>query len=390
MSETIGVAQFLPDQAAAPWPPTLSPNAEPIMATHHEQQWQQVLARDAAADGAFVYGVRTTGIFCRPTCPSRRPAAVNVLFFATPAQARDAGFRPCLRCKPERPGNAQRDIVTRAARLLTRQDAQPAGLRELSRATGTGRLAVMRGFRKVLGVTPREFAQGKKLATFANTLHTGPEASITDAIYHAGFGSSSRLYEQSAALGMPPRTMQQAGAGLRIRYATTGSPLGRMLVAATTTGVCAILFGDDDTALLDDLRRRFSRAELVPSRKIDGWFADAVAFVASQLTEHPIAATFPLDIRATAFQLRVWKALRAIPRGETRSYSDVAREIGRPEAVRAVGSAIGANPIALAVPCHRVVGKDGSITGYRWGLDRKQKLLAAELARTARIRPPLK
>lgn len=349
-----------------------------------EQRWRQVLARDPLADTAFVYAVRTTGIFCRPTCPSRRPAPTNIAFFATPAEARLAGFRPCLRCKPESPRDAYRQMVARAAQALLDQTEPRVALQDLAHATGAGRLTVLRGFRKVLGVTPTEFARANKIQRFTDmvqrpaTSEVAPQT-ITDAIYDAGFSSSSRLYEASGqTLGMTPGALRKGGADTLIRYATADSPLGRMLVATTDAGVCAILFADCDQQLLDDLRRRFSRAELVPARPHDPWLADAVAWVASQTTEHPLAANFPLHIRATAFQLRVWKALRQIPRGQTRTYSEVAREIGRPDAVRAVGAAIGANPIAVLVPCHRVIGKDGSMTGYRWGIDRKKKLLAAE------------
>jgi AraC family transcriptional regulator of adaptative response/methylated-DNA-[protein]-cysteine methyltransferase len=204
---------------------------------------------------------------------------------------------------------------------------------------------------------------------------------ITDAIYDAGFGSSSRLYEGSnETLGMTPRLMRAGGAGLLIRYATAASPLGRMLVAATDVGVCAIAFGRDDAELVADLRGRFNRAQLMPAKGNTGWLAEAVAFVASQTSEHPMAATFPLDVRATAFQQRVWKALRQIPRGQTRTYSELARELGQPTAARAVAAACGANPVAVAVPCHRVVGQNGSLTGYRWGVERKRKLLQAEAA----------
>lgn len=385
MSETTTIARLFRGEAAA---------RLPMLMDDADQRWRQVVSRDAGADGAFVYAVRTTGIFCRPSCPSRRPLARHVAFFATPDDARRAGFRACLRCKPENVRDRCGDMVARAAEVLLDQAGHPVALQDLAQATGTGRLSVMRGFRKVLGVTPNEFVRGQKLRKFAdamqrNAINNG-SASITDAIYEAGFGSSSRLYESSEqTLGMTPGAMRKAGAGTVIRYATASTPLGRMLVGATDAGVCAILFADDDASLLGDLRRRFSRAELIPSQQDDGWFAEAVAYVASQTTEHPLAATFPLDVRATAFQLRVWKALREIPRGQTRSYSDVARQIGRPQAVRAVGAAIGANPIAVAVPCHRVVGKDGSMTGYRWGIERKQKLLAAEAARARNGEPAL-
>ena len=251
-------------------------------------------------------------------------------------------------------------------------------------------MTLLRGFRRVLGVSPGEFAKAQRVARFKDALRPTPPASaptpqptpakrITDAIYEAGFGSSSRLYESSGqSLGMTPRTMRQGGAGLVIRYTTAASPLGRMLVAATPSGVCAIAFGRDDAELLADLRTRFDKAQLVAAKGTSGWLADAVAFVTSQTTEHPLAATFPLDVRATAFQQRVWKALQQIPRGQTRSYGELARELGSPTAARAVGAAIGSNPVAIAIPCHRVIGQDGSLTGYHWGVERKRKLLTAE------------
>jgi AraC family transcriptional regulator of adaptative response/methylated-DNA-[protein]-cysteine methyltransferase len=291
-------------------------------------------------------------------------------------------------------------VIAAAAEYLTEHADERTRLADLAKATGVGRLTLLRGFRRVLGVSPGEFAKAQRVARFKDALRPaeaqasrlangavagalGPKSQpvkrITDAIYEAGFGSSSRLYESSGeALGMTPRTMRAGGAGLAIRYTTAASPLGRMLVAATPTGVCAISFGRDDAELLADLRARFDKAELVAAKGNTGWLADAVAFIASQTGEHPLAATFPLDVRATAFQQRVWKALRQIPRGQTRSYSAIAREVGRPTAVRAVAAAIGANPVAVAVPCHRVIGQDGSLTGYRWGLERKRKLLDAE------------
>jgi AraC family transcriptional regulator of adaptative response/methylated-DNA-[protein]-cysteine methyltransferase len=241
-----------------------------------------------------------------------------------------------------------------------------------------GRLTILRGFKRVLGVSPGQYAKEARLAKFKEKVRE-PKTRITDAIYEAGFGSSSRLYEKSsAALGMTPRTMREGGVGLLIRYCTAASPLGRMLVATTDVGICSIAFGKDDAELVAGLRERFNKAQLVAAKGNTGWLADAVAFVSSQMSEHPLAATFPLDVRATAFQQRVWKALQEIPRGETRSYSEVAAQLGAPTATRAVAAACGANPVAIAVPCHRVVGKDGSLTGYRWGVERKQKLLAAE------------
>jgi AraC family transcriptional regulator, regulatory protein of adaptative response / methylated-DNA-[protein]-cysteine methyltransferase len=372
------------------------------------RQWQQVLVRDARADGQFYYAVKSTSIYCRPSCPSRRPTRKNVSFFPTAAAAERAGYRACKRCQPDRATprpDPQAAMIAAAADYLTEHASERARLVDLAKATGVGRLTILRGFRRVLGVSPGEFAKAQRVARFKDALRPAaaangsprgvpkaaapghvlkvagkpPAKRITDAIYEAGFGSSSRLYEASGeALGMTPRVMREGGAGLLIRYATAASPLGRMLVAATDRGVCAIAFGRDDAELLADLRQRFDQAQLMPAKGNTGWLAEAVAFVVSQTGEHPLAATFPLDVRATAFQQRVWKALQQIPRGQTRSYSALARELGKPTAARAVAAACAGNPVAVAVPCHRVVGRDGSLTGYRWGIERKRKLLAAE------------
>lgn len=345
------------------------------------RQWQQVLERDASADGQFFYAVKSTKIYCRPSCPSRRPTRKQVTFFPTPAAAEAAGYRPCLRCQPERTtpkADPQAGAIAAVTEYLKEHAEERTKLADVAKATGVGRLTILRGFKRVLGVSPGQYAKEQRLAKFKDRVRQ-PKARITDAIYEAGFGSSSRLYEKSeAALGMTPRTMRAGGAGLLIRYCTATSPLGRMLVAATDRGVCSIAFGKDDAALLAELRTRFSKAELVAAKGNTGWLAEGVAFVASQLSEHPLAATFPLDVRATAFQQRVWKALQAIPRGETRSYREIACELGRPTAARAVGTAIGSNPVAVVVPCHRAIHSDGSLAGYHWGVERKKKLLAAE------------
>jgi AraC family transcriptional regulator, regulatory protein of adaptative response / methylated-DNA-[protein]-cysteine methyltransferase len=404
MLKSVEMDQFEPhgrgQDAAAQASSRLAPSLA-VPSLFPGRQWQQVLERDVKADGQFFYAVRSTRIYCRPSCPSRRPAKKNVSFFPTAAAAEAAGFRACKRCEPDRAvprPDPQAALVAAATEYLTEHAAERTRLDDLAKATGAGRLTILRGFRRVLGVSPGEFAKAQRVARFKDALRpqaagskpgavaiasrrtvAPPAKRITDAIYEAGFGSSSRLYESSGeALGMTPRVMREGGAGLVIRYATAASPLGRMLVAATTMGVCAIAFGRDEEELVADLRKRFDKAQLVAAKGNTGWLAEAVAFVASQTTEHPLAAKFPLDVRATAFQQRVWKALREIPRGETRSYSEVAREVGRPTAARAVAAACGANPVALAVPCHRVVGQDGSLTGYRWGVERKRKLLAAE------------
>jgi AraC family transcriptional regulator of adaptative response/methylated-DNA-[protein]-cysteine methyltransferase len=368
-------------------------------------QWQQVLARDSRADGQFFYAVQSTRIYCRPSCPSRRPARHNVRFFPTAAAAEQAGFRACKRCQPDlatpRP-DPQAALIARAADFLASHATERTRLADLAHTLGVGRLTLLRGFRRVLGVSPGEFARAQRVAHFKDSLRPAkplvaslikplskpparaskPQPAptrITDAIYDSGFGSSSRLYESSHdTLGMTPRTLRAGGAGLLIRYATAPSPLGRMLAAATGTGICAIAFGRDDAELTADLRQRFNKAQLVPAKGNTGWLAEALAFVLSQTTEHPLAAAFPLDVRATAFQQRVWRALQQVPRGQTRSYSALARSLGKPTAARAVAAACAANPVALAIPCHRAIAQDGSLAGYRWGLQRKQKLLAAE------------
>ena len=345
------------------------------------KQWQQVLERDASADGQFFYAVKSTGIFCKPSCPSRRPTRKQVRFFPTTEAAEAAGFRACKRCEPERTtakADPQAEAIAAVTEYLKEHAEERTKLEDVAKATGVGKLTILRGFKRVLGVSPGQYAKEARLAKFKEKVRE-PKTRITDAIYEAGYGSSSRLYEKSsAALGMTPRTMREGGAGLLIRYCTAPSPLGRMLVATTDVGICSIAFGKDDAELVAGLRERFNKAQLVAAKGNTGWLAEAVAFVTSQMGEHPLAANFPLDVRATAFQQRVWKALQEIPRGETRSYSELAAQLGSPTATRAIAGACAANPVAVIVPCHRVVGNSGSLTGYRWGVERKRKLLAAE------------
>jgi AraC family transcriptional regulator of adaptative response/methylated-DNA-[protein]-cysteine methyltransferase len=341
--------------------------------------WQQVLARDAAADGQFVYAVKSTGVFCRPSCPSRRPERKNVSFFPTPALAEAAGFRACLRCEPlltAPKADPQADAIARAANFLTTHAGERTKLDDLAAASGLGKFALQRGFKRVLGVTPGDFAREQRKDRFRNKVRK-PRLSITDAVYEAGFGSSSRLYEAiDQTLGMSPTAMKSGGAGETIHCTTTESPLGRLLVATTDRGLCAVLFGDSDPELAIQLREQFPQAVL-RSSPTDA-FSEAVPFVLSRLTEHPTAQTLPFHVRATAFQQRVWQALLEIPRGETRTYAQIAEAVGSPKAVRAVGTACGSNLLALVIPCHRVVGADGKLTGYRWGTDRKRQLLALE------------
>ena len=344
-------------------------------------QWQQVLERDASADGQFFYAVKSTGIVCKPSCPSRRPTRENVRFFPTLTEALKAGFRACRRCEPDRatprPDPHSR-VIARVAKYLEDHPGERVTTEALAGAAGVNRLTLLRAFRRVFGVSPAQYARTLRLNTFKEKVKE-PKMRVTDAIYDAGFGSSSRLYENSSArLGMTPREMRNGAAGIVVRYSTVNSPLGRMLVAATNKGICTIAFGDNDAEVEGILRNRFPNADLAAEEAKSGWLADAVAFVTSQMSEHPVAATFPLDVRATAFQQRVWKALQEIPRGETRTYSGLAADLGAPYSTRAVAGACAANPVAVVVPCHRVVGKSGSLTGYRWGVERKRKLLEAE------------
>ncbi len=345
------------------------------------KQWQQVLERDGRADGQFVYAVKSTGIYCRPSCPSRRPTRKQVSFYPSPALAEAAGFRACRRCEPERvaaKADPQAGAIAAVTQYMSEHADESPRLEQIAEATGVGRLTILRGFKRVLGVTPGAYAKAARVERFKERLRE-PKKKITDALYEAGFGSSSRLYEDSAAsLGMTPRVLRAGGTGLVIRYTIASSPLGKMLVAATDAGVCSIAFGGDQETLVAELRARFDKAELVAAKGNTGWLAQAVAHVSGHLGESPTAATFPLDVRATAFQRRVWQALREIPRGETRSYSQIAERVGSPRASRAVGAAIAANPIAIVVPCHRVIAKDGSLAGYRWGAERKKKLLEVE------------
>jgi AraC family transcriptional regulator of adaptative response/methylated-DNA-[protein]-cysteine methyltransferase len=345
-------------------------------------RWAAVLARDPAADGAFRYAVKTTGIYCRPTCTARRPRRGNVVFFASAGEAEAAGFRPCRRCLPDAPA-PDRLLVERvrtACRLIEtaiETGEESPSLSTLAAAAGLGPHHFHRLFKRALGVTPRAYAAAYR----ANRLRTGlPEAAtVTAACYDAGYGSSGRLYaEAPGTLGMTPTAYRAGGDGAEIWFAVGECSLGAILVAATGKGVCAILLGDDPDALVRELQDRFAKATLVGA---DAGFEETAA-KAVGLVEAPATAVpgLPFDILGTAFQRRVWEALRAIPAGETRSYTMVASSLGVPGAVRAVARACAANPLAVAIPCHRVVRLDGDLAGYRWGIERKRTLLEREAA----------
>ena len=339
----------------------------------HDPRWQAVLARDVRRDGAFVFGVTSTGIYCRPSCPSRRPRPDRVRFFSQPDEAERAGFRACLRCRP-RDANSRMKIVESICQFLQQSTEEPVTLAALGERFGMNPFHLQRVFKSVVGVSPREYADTIRMKSFKSQLRSG--RSVTDAIYEAGFGSSSRLYERSGQqLGMTPATYRRGGKGMFIRYTTLDSPVGRMLLAATDHGVCTISFGDSDGSLVEGLRGEFPDATL---RRGDVVLRRWVRALLQQLHgEHPLPQ-LPFDVQATAFQRRVWEHLQSIPYGSTESYGEVARAIGQPASVRAVAQACASNPVAVAIPCHRVVRGTGELGGYRWGSERKKALLEME------------
>jgi AraC family transcriptional regulator of adaptative response/methylated-DNA-[protein]-cysteine methyltransferase len=336
------------------------------------QAWQQVLARDASAD--FVYAVASTGIFCRPSCPSRRPTPANIRFFSDAAGALAAGYRACKRCAPLGE-HREAATVARLCRYLSAHRDRVVTLADLAKVVHSSPFTVQRLFTRVLGVSPREYQAQLRASQIRRSLSEAG-ASVTDAIYQAGYSSSSRFYEQASDnLGMSPTRFREGGLNETIRFATATSELGMVLVAATERGVCSVMLGDRVESLERLLRQQFRAAKILPDTT---GLASHLQAVLAAMTDHPATGEIPLDVRATAFQARVWQALRQIPRGETRSYAELAKSIGQPTAVRAVARACAVNPVAIAVPCHRVIGSDGSLTGYRWGVERKQKLLGIE------------
>ncbi len=340
-----------------------------------EERWAAVVSRDRRAEGHFVLGVVTTGIYCRPGCPARRPRRENVRFFARGEEAEGAGFRPCRRCRPDAPPLEERHAVAvaRACRLIESAEEAP-DLAALADAVGMSRYHFHRVFKAATGLTPRAYASAHRARRVREALHEG--STVTEAIHEAGFGSASRFYEASGTvLGMPPASYRHGGRAETIRFALGECSLGAILVAATARGVCAVLLGDDPARLLRDLEDRFPNARLVGGDEVfEGLVAQVVGLIESPGLGHDL----PLDLRGTAFQQRVWQALRDIPAGATGSYAEVATRIGAPRAARAVARACAANPVAVAIPCHRVVRQDGGLSGYRWGVERKRALLARE------------
>jgi len=352
-----------------------------MRAENSEGYWQAVLARDAQFESAFVYAVRSTGVYCRPTCASRRPSRNQVAFYCSPEAAEQAGFRPCRRCRPCGVEAELRSAQTKLVECLCREIEASLDegdgaitLAALSQRVGANVYQIRRSFKRVMGITPRQYADAKRLTRLKLRLRGGQD--VTGALYDAGYGSSRALYERAPSrMGMTPATYRKGGLGMRIDYTIVDSPLGRLLVGATERGVCAVCLGDSDGALETNLSAEYPQAEI---RRDDARLTAWVVAFLSHLQGRLPHLDLPVDVRATAFQWRVWEELRAIPYGTTRSYSDVARAIGRPRAVRAVARACATNPVAVVIPCHRVVGKDGGLHGYRWGLERKQELLALE------------
>jgi AraC family transcriptional regulator of adaptative response/methylated-DNA-[protein]-cysteine methyltransferase len=344
------------------------------------RRWQAVLDRDPSLDGAFVFAVSSTGIFCRPSCPAKRPRRQNVSFFDDALQAEQAGYRACLRCRPKAvDGNPQSALVRALCRYIEQNIEDRLTLSQLAKEFRRSPFHLQRTFKSVLGVSPKAYIDAVRLRQVKQNLQAGHD--VTTALYAAGYGSSSRLYERTAAqLGMTPEKYRRGAVAAVIRYTIVrytiaGSPLGRMLIAATDKGICAIQFADNDEQLQQGLMREFPFAT---RRRDDDAMSEWRVNLTRLMEGRETNPSLPLDIRATAFQRRVWEALQRIPRGETRSYSAIAKKIGMPKATRAVARACATNPVAIAIPCHRVVRQDGDPGGYRWGIERKGQVLALE------------
>ena len=348
----------------------------PMAVAAEDSRWLAVESRDAGADGRFVFGVRSTGIYCRPSCPARRPGRAQVVFFPRPQAAERAGFRACRRCRPDDAGagRSQVRLVEAACRYIEAHVDGETSLDTLGAHLGRSPHHVQRVFRRLLGITPREYADACRLDLVRARLRA--QDAVAAALYDAGFGSSSRLYERAPKhLGMTPAAYRRGGRGARVAYATVATPLGRLLVGATQRGVCAVCLGRDDASLEAALASEYPAAE---RHRDDARLRPWVSAIVANLRGGGPPVSLPLDIQATAFQRRVWEALQQIPYGETRSYGDVARAVGAPSATRAVANACAANPVALVIPCHRVIRADGEVGGYRWGTERKRALLRLE------------
>ena len=337
--------------------------------------WEAVLARDASHDGEFFFAVSSTGVYCRPSCAAKRPRRENVTFFRRLEEAEKAGYRACLRCRPKVAGRSpQTETVRQICRFIEQHLDEPVTLERLGEEFGQSPFHLQRTFKKALGITPKAYADSCRMGLLKRNLQAG--RTVTNALYDAGYSSSSRLYERTASqLGMTPDKYRRGAVAATIRYTCTESPLGRMLVAATEKGICAIQFGDTDDELVEGLKREFPFAV---RKRDDESMRSWTSTLLNQIAGHKPNRSLPLDIQATAFQKRVWTHLQSLPFGTTQSYGEVAKAIGQPSAARAVARACATNRIAIAIPCHRVVREDGDLAGYRWGVERKKTLLQME------------
>ena len=339
-------------------------------------RWQAVLERDASRDGSFVYAVATTRIYCRPSCPSRRPGRAHVSFYSTPDEAEANGYRACLRCDPRTMSRPVQRQVEQAQQYLDQHATEPVTLEQLSRVVGLSPFHLQRSFKRLVGITPKAYASARRLERMKTRLRKGD--TVSRATFDAGYGSGSRAYEHAQArLGMTPGTYRDGGRGMRVRYAVAPTAVGLILVAATERGLCAVALGDDAGELEAGLRLEYPAATV---ERDDSEVQSHIEDVIGRLTGGRADGNPRLDVKGSAFQWQVWEALRRIPAGETRSYQAIARELGRPTAARAVARACASNPVALIIPCHRVVREDGGLGGYRWGVERKRRLLEQERA----------
>ena len=346
-----------------------------ISAQAAAKYWQAALHRDARADGAFVFAVRSTHIYCRPSCPARRPLRHNAVFFRTAEEAENQGYRPCQRCRPkERPELSA--LVARAAEALRNSEEESVRLDALAARIGASPAKLRRAFRRMTGLTPKAFAEASRMARFKKLLREG--SGITDALYACGYGSPSRVYEKTNThLGMTPAAYQKGAPGMQIGYTVANSSIGKVLVAATMRGVSAVYLGENQEELVDALHKEYPHAEIRRAHETnEQWLQEILHRIEGEAP----SVDLPLDVQATAFQRRVWQELQKIPRGTTRTYTQVARALGKPRSVRAVARACATNPVSIVVPCHRVIRTDGTLAGYRWGLQRKEKLLEQEKA----------
>lgn len=355
--------------------------------------WRAFEARDSRYDASFVVAVRSTGVYCRPSCPARHPKRQNVEFMADADAAERHGFRACLRCRPR--GASRAALVAKITRYIEQNLDEPVRLAALAKVAGMSPQHSQRVFRRVMGITPRQFADALRLRRLKKQLRKGDD--VTTSLYEAGYGSSSRLYERSdAQLGMTPATYRRGGSGMRLAYTVVSSPLGRMLVAATERGVSAVYLGEADALLEAELREEYPRAQIHrDANRLGKWVSAILRHLGGGTQDADVRGAadvgvsihapldLPIDVQATAFQKCVWEALRAIPYGTTKTYSQVAKSLGQPQAARAVARACATNPVSIVVPCHRVVREDGNLAGYRWGLARKRTLLDREQQRIA-------